>query len=60
MLACDSDAKTRASRSNRASRSASCANSSGSIFNATCRPSFVSSAPHTSPIPPSPSFSVTR
>jgi hypothetical protein len=41
-------------------RSGSSAKSSGSIFNATSRPSFSSVARHTSPIPPAPSCAVIR
>src|SRR5438552_10402283 len=48
------DASSRASRSNRATRSVSFANISGRIFTATLRPSFVSVAWYTSPIPPAP------
>ena len=43
-----------ASRSNRASRSASLAKASGRILIATSRPSFVSRARYTSPMPPAP------
>src|SRR5438477_776269 len=50
-----SDASTRASRSNRASRSRSALNVDGSTLIATARPSRVSRARYTSPIPPAPS-----
>ena len=49
----------RASRSNRARRSASCANASGRTLIATWRPSAVSVARYTSPMPPLPSGAVT-
>src|SRR5215471_2269023 len=48
------EARTCASRLNRASRSGSAANSAGRIFRATSRFSFVSRARYTSPIPPAP------
>src|SRR4051812_6411220 len=50
-----SEARTCASRVNRAQRSGSAANSGGRIFSATSRRSFVSRARYTSPIPPAPS-----
>ena len=50
-----SDASERASRSKRASRSASPATASGRTLIATSRPSFGSLARYTSPIPPAPS-----
>src|SRR5882762_210781 len=49
-----SEASTCASRWKRARRSGSSANVSGMTFNATSRPSFVSRARYTSPIPPAP------
>jgi hypothetical protein len=55
-----SEASTRASRSNRAIRSGSLANSVGSTLMATSRPSVVSVARQTTPIPPSPIFSTRR
>src|SRR6187397_66910 len=55
MLGWFSDARVLASRSNRARRSASCANASGSTLIATSRPRFLSVARYTSPIPPAPS-----
>ena len=55
MLGWLSDANTVASRLNRARRSASCANAEGSVLSATSRPSLVSRARKTSPIPPAPS-----
>src|SRR5262245_36835398 len=55
MFGWESDANSRASRSNRASRSGSVANSWGSILIATSRPSRESRARYTSPIPPAPS-----
>ena len=48
------DASSFASRSNRASRSSSLANSSGRVLIATSRPSLESRARHTSPMPPLP------
>jgi hypothetical protein len=54
------EARTFASLSNLAILSGSLANSSGKTFNATSRPSFVSSARHTSPIPPAPRAAVMR
>ena len=50
-----SAASSRASRSKRARRSASPATSAGSTLIATARPSFVSVARYTSPMPPAPS-----
>src|SRR5882672_4579470 len=55
-----SDANTLASRSNRESRSASAENTSGRTLMATSRPSTVSLARHTSPIPPWPILSASR
>ena len=52
------EASNFASRWNRATRSASRANSSGRILIATSRPSFISLAWYTSPIPPLPSWEV--
>ncbi len=52
-------ASTLASRSNLAIRSGSLANSSGRTLSATSRPSFSSSARHTSPIPPAPRAAIT-
>ena len=49
-----SDASTRASRSKRARRSATCESPAGSTLMATSRPSLVSRAFHTSPMPPLP------
>ncbi len=49
-----SEASTRASRSKRAMRSASAAIASGMILSATSRPSRVSVAWNTSPMPPAP------
>ena len=59
MLGWEKAARTRASRSKRSRRSGSEAKQSGSTLRATSRPSFVSSARQTSPMPPSPSFEVT-
>src|SRR5262249_49363770 len=59
MLGWFSDASSFASRSNRASRSTSFANSSGRTLMATSRSSLRSRARHTSPIPPLPSREVT-
>ena len=59
MLAWFSDASTRASRSKRAMRSASCTTDSWSSLMATLRPRRVSVAAYTTPIPPSPSFDST-
>ena len=50
----------RASRWKRSSVAASCASSAGRNFSATCRPSLVSSASYTTPMPPLPSFAVIR
>ncbi len=50
----------RASRWKRSSDAASCAMSAGRNLSATCRPSFVSSASYTTPMPPLPSFDVIR
>ena len=50
----------RASRWKRSSASASCAISAGRNLSATWRPSWVSSASYTTPMPPLPSFDVTR
>src|ERR1051325_11616807 len=55
MLGCDSAATERASRSKRDSASASAARCGGRILIATSRPSRVSLARHTSPMPPAPS-----
>ena len=55
MFGCDSAATAFASRSNRASASASAASDCGSTLTATSRSSFVSRARYTSPIPPAPS-----
>jgi hypothetical protein len=60
MLGWFSEARTRASRSKRARRSGSCAKPSGRTLSATARPSLVSVARHTSPIPPAPSAAVMR
>ena len=60
MLGWFSAASERASRSKRARRSASCATAAGSILIATSRPSFVSVARYTSPIPPAPMAAVMR
>ncbi len=54
------EARTLASRSNRARRSGSAAKASGSSLTATSRPSFVSVARYTSPMPPAPSAAVIR
>src|SRR5262245_63099910 len=59
MLGWFSDASTVASRLKRARRSASCANARGSVLSATSRPSFVSCARKTSPMPPAPSDDTT-
>src|SRR5882724_10123043 len=50
-----SDARSRASRLKRATRSVSAVNNGGRSFSATSRPSLVSRARYTSPIPPAPS-----
>ena len=50
----------RASRWKRERESASWASSAGRNLSATCRPSLVSSASYTTPMPPLPSFDVTR
>ena len=55
-----SAASSCASRRKRASRSGSCATSAGSTLRATSRPSFVSVARYTSPIPPAPRADVIR
>ena len=55
-----SEASTLASRSKRASRSASAAKPSGRTLIATSRSSVVSTAFQTTPIPPSPIFSTMR
>ena len=60
MLGWFSEASERASRSKRARRSASCATAGGSILIATSRPSFVSVARNTSPMPPAPRAAVMR
>jgi len=60
MLGWFREASSLASRSNRTSRSGSAANASGRTLIATSRSSVVSSARHTSPIPPSPIFSRRR
>jgi hypothetical protein len=60
MLGWLSDASTLASRSNRASRSASLAKSAGRTLIATSRSSVASVALQTAPMPPSPIFSTTR
>ena len=49
-----SEASSFASRSKRASRSGSAASAAGSTFSATSRPSLVSVARYTSPMPPAP------
>ena len=54
MFGCESEARTFASLSKRARRSGSEANAWGSSFSATSRPSRVSVARHTSPMPPAP------
>ncbi len=54
MLVWFSDARICASRRKRATRSASCAKAAGSTLIATSRPSFVSRARSTSPMPPAP------
>src|SRR5262245_16653685 len=54
MLGWENDARTRASRSNRARRSACVSQASGRILMATSRPSAASRARKTSPIPPAP------
>src|SRR5215470_7687223 len=54
MFGCESAATARASCSNRRTRSASPANRSGRTLTATSRPSRVSRARYTSPIPPAP------
>ena len=59
MLGWEKAARARASSSKRASRSGSEAKLAGSTFRATSRPSFVSWALQTSPIPPAPSLEVT-
>ena len=59
MLGWFSAASVCASRVNRASRSGSLANASGSTLSATSRPSVVSRARYTCPIPPSPIKAVT-
>ena len=55
-----SEASSFASRSKRARRSGSAAKASGRTLRATSRPSFVSVARYTSPMPPLPSAEVTR
>jgi len=52
------EASTLASRSKRARRSGSCANAAGRTLIATSRPSLVSFARYTSPIPPTPMAAV--
>ena len=59
MLGCEKAASARASRSKRGEALGSVAKLAGSTLSATSRPSFVSSARQTSPIPPAPSFEVT-
>ena len=59
MLGWEKAARARASSSKRARRSGSAAKLAGSTFRATSRPSLVSWARQTSPIPPAPSFEVT-
>lgn len=53
-------ARARPSRPNRAKRSGSSARLGGRTLRATSRPSFVSVAGHTSPIPPAPLAAVIR